>query len=275
MTPRSDGDVLGPVSPRLVSPRPIHGGSLSAPSGLTLSSTSATSPRRAVPPLLGSSSSYAGAFGFVAESTQTGTGTSPPSTPSPRSALSRLNQAGSQAGPQAPQTPTAGSAPCSTLYVKNLALATTEQDALALFRTQQGFRKLKLQTKPTGALMLFVEFVDSNYSTVAMQNLQGVALNGCTIRIEYARHKMGESSNNSNGSNMLLSSSSGTIIPAGNSPRGNTPPAGTTSSANGDANGGGESLPAPQISPRGSSAPAAVPAGGFVVHPPQQHHHFV
>src|SRR5690606_29940422 len=71
LTPRGEGEVANGVhmSPRL-SPRPIIGGSHSAPSGLSISTPARTttspvsSPRRAMPPLLGSNSSYAVAFSY-------------------------------------------------------------------------------------------------------------------------------------------------------------------------------------------------------------------
>jgi hypothetical protein len=205
------------LSPRL-SPRPLPLGSQSAPAGLSLSAVSRnstspmSSPRRvAIPPLLPSNNSYAGAFGYsdpAAAGVMQSATANPPTTPSPRNPVPRPYSPGPALN--MPSTPTASPNPCSTLYIKNLALSTTEADALVLFRSQPGFRKLKLQTKPSGALMLFVEFADTTFSTQALHTLQNSILNGSAVRIEYARHKMGESSAN-------LMNLSGGMLPA--SPR--------------------------------------------------------
>lgn len=269
------------ASPRM-SPRPLPGGSQSAPAGLSLSSqrqptSPMSSPRRvAVPPLLGSNSSYAGAFGY-ADPGSAGVLQSPssnaPNTPSPRTpGLPRPYSPGPVMN--MPSTPTASPAPCSTLYVKNLALSTTEQDALNLFRPQAGFRKLKLQSKPSGALMLFVEFVDAVHSAQAMQNLQNAMLNSSSIRVEFARHKMGESSSN------LLLPSSGSIVPPSPRTYSQQPPLTpdhSNHSPRTQQNGNGaapilSSSPGPAASQPSNAGGNASQAGMFVVHPSNQHY---
>lgn len=287
LTPRGEGDAMaspgGPaLSPRM-SPRIIPSGSQSAPAGLSLAAvrqqtSPVSSPRRvAIPPLLGSNSSYAGAFGYMDPSAAGVMSVNAPTTPSPRNPTGLPRSYSPAPTLNVPMTPTASSTPCSTLYIKNLAPTTTEQDSLNLFRTQAGFRKLKLQAKPSGALMLFVEFADASFSTQAMQTLQGAILCNAPIRIEYARHKMGESS-----ANLLLSSSSGTIVPS--SPRSypQTLPVNTdhTHSPRTQQNGNGSN--ALSTSPSGSASQASaagsgagVPqqqAGMFVVHPSNQHY---
>eukprot|EP01122_Echinamoeba_exundans_P005253 TRINITY_DN15418_c0_g1_i1.p1 TRINITY_DN15418_c0_g1~~TRINITY_DN15418_c0_g1_i1.p1 ORF type:complete len:441 (-),score=70.14 TRINITY_DN15418_c0_g1_i1:175-1443(-) len=285
LTPRGDGDAMASpggasMSPRL-SPRPLPGGSQSAPAGLSLSAVSrnstspVSSPRRVVvPPLLPSNSSYAGAFGYsdpAAAGVMQSATANPPTTPSPRNPIPRPYSPGPALN--MPSTPTASPNPCSTLYIKNLALSTTEADALVLFRPQPGFRKLKLQTKPSGALMLFVEFADTTFSTQALHTLQNSILNGSSIRIEYARHKMGESS-----ANLMLS---GGMLPG--SPRTFSQPHmhdHTTQSPRAQQNTNG---PVPSSQQSGPSAAQASAAGGnagvqqqqaglFVVHASNQHY---
>lgn len=92
---------------------------------------------------------------------------------------------------QAPQQPSKVS-PCSTLFVANLHPDVQEKDLIRLFRNTAGFRRLMLSLKD-GIAFCFVEYTDVESSTHAMNNLQGFPIGPSSIRIEFARTKMGES----------------------------------------------------------------------------------
>jgi len=83
-----------------------------------------------------------------------------------------------------------GIQPCSTLFVANLAAATTETDLLRIFGSMPGFKRLKMHHKE-GFPICFVEYADVRCSTHCMIILNGYTLKGSSLRIEYARNRMG------------------------------------------------------------------------------------
>jgi len=82
--------------------------------------------------------------------------------------------------------------PCSTLFVANLHPDVQERDLVRLFRITTGFRRLRLSLKD-GVAICFVEYADVDSSTHAMNTLQGFPVGPTSVRIEYARTRMGES----------------------------------------------------------------------------------
>eukprot|EP00249_Psilotum_nudum_P010895 c22833_g1_i2 orf=175-1059(+) len=97
--------------------------------------------------------------------------------------------------PLVPPPPAPGSnTPCSTLFVANLGLTTTEEELTQVMSRLPGFRKLKMQTKG-GLPVAFVEFQDALCSTHAIAQLQDAILPSSDqggIRLEYAKAKMGQ-----------------------------------------------------------------------------------
>jgi RNA recognition motif-containing protein len=89
-------------------------------------------------------------------------------------------------------------APCTTLFVGNLGVDTTETELLDLFSRCPGFKRLHVQPTSKGAPpVCFVDFQDVQFSTHVLQSLQGFNLKTSEkggIRIEYAKHRMGEAS---------------------------------------------------------------------------------
>lgn len=127
--------------------------------------------------------------------------------------------------PQQPMFPTASAAmaasiasnnPCSTLFVANLGPAVNEHELKEVFASFPGFCRLRMHNK-NGSPVAFVEYSvrsfkkqsfshhkiclwqklsqDVRQAVQAMSHLQGFILLSSDrggIRIEYAKHKMGE-----------------------------------------------------------------------------------
>jgi hypothetical protein len=84
--------------------------------------------------------------------------------------------------------------PCSTLFVANLGQFVSEQELKDLFGSFPGFCRLRMHNKG-GAPVAFVEYTDVRLATHAMNALQGYVLFSSDrggMRIEYAKNKMGE-----------------------------------------------------------------------------------
>jgi len=81
--------------------------------------------------------------------------------------------------------------PCSTLFVANLHPDVQERDLIRLFKIIQGFRRLRLNLKD-GVPICFVEFESVQSSTHALTTFQGFPIGPSSIRVEYARTRMGE-----------------------------------------------------------------------------------
>ncbi|KAF7923939.1 hypothetical protein EAE99_006600 [Botrytis elliptica] len=79
--------------------------------------------------------------------------------------------------------------PCSTLFVGNLPRDTSEEELMAMFSKQKGFRRLYFTSGPN-RLMCFVEFEDVSFATKCIQDLNGMSLQNSTkgnIRLKFSR----------------------------------------------------------------------------------------
>ncbi|XP_060552873.1 protein couch potato-like isoform X14 [Ruditapes philippinarum] len=105
-----------------------------------------------------------------------------------------VNGAASSPGLPAGLPGTTTNSPCSTLFVANLGQFSSEQELKDLFSSFQGFSRLKMYNKG-GSPVCFVEYQEVKHASEAMSRLQGFVLLSSDrggIRIEYAKHKMGE-----------------------------------------------------------------------------------
>lgn len=99
--------------------------------------------------------------------------------------------AGQPPSPTPSQQPVSKVPPCTTLFVANLHPDVQERDLVRLFKITPGFRRLRLSLKD-GVAICFVEYNDIQSSTHAMNTLQGFPVGPTSIRIEFARTRMGE-----------------------------------------------------------------------------------
>jgi len=90
-----------------------------------------------------------------------------------------------------PSNRTSKVSPCSTLFVANIHRDVPENDITRLFRSIEGFQRLKRSQKD-GSSICFVEYSDVNASTNALQRYQGFMLGPSEIRIQFARSRMGD-----------------------------------------------------------------------------------
>jgi len=97
-----------------------------------------------------------------------------------------------QAGyPKGSRSGGATNPPCSTLFVVNFGMATTEGDLAAVFQQYTGYQRMKMTQKGT----CFVEFSDVDSATACRDAVQGTVLPTCDrggLRIEYAKNQMGK-----------------------------------------------------------------------------------
>ncbi|XP_062228060.1 uncharacterized protein LOC133926250 [Phragmites australis] len=85
--------------------------------------------------------------------------------------------------------------PCSTLFIANLGHACTEKELTEVLSKQPGFHVLKMRRRG-GMPVAFADFMDTESSTAAMNNLKGTTLSSSDndgLHIEYARSKMRKS----------------------------------------------------------------------------------
>uniref|UniRef100_A0A915JUG5 RRM domain-containing protein n=1 Tax=Romanomermis culicivorax TaxID=13658 RepID=A0A915JUG5_ROMCU len=85
--------------------------------------------------------------------------------------------------------------PCSTLFVANLGPNVDERELRDVFSVFPGFSRFRFHNK-SGSPVAFVEYTEIRHAAQAMASLQGFTLPSSDrggIRIEYAKHKMGES----------------------------------------------------------------------------------
>lgn len=86
---------------------------------------------------------------------------------------------------------------CNTLFVANLEPYQTEKELRKLFMLCHGFVRTKMYTK-SGPPVCFVEFLDVESASTAMERFQGFmsqdSRRGSGLRIEFAKQRMGESS---------------------------------------------------------------------------------
>lgn len=96
--------------------------------------------------------------------------------------------------------PTSMNPPCSTLFVANLGAHVTDEEVRQAFKQYPGFSRVRMHHKGNSTVA-FVEYSTLHNAALALQSLQGFQLNnGNSIRIEYAKAKMGENNNNINAS---------------------------------------------------------------------------
>lgn len=135
------------------------------------------------------------AVGAMSENVPSGTGSTSPQLPSPASGASSEKSGRNGVIDQNP--------PINTLYVGNLPSSPLPpgcgpnhlEDSLRnLFSSQPGFRKLCFRQKSNGP-MCFVEFVDVQHATKALNELNGSTLGGLVkgggIRISYSKNPLG------------------------------------------------------------------------------------
>jgi hypothetical protein len=100
-----------------------------------------------------------------------------------------------QAPQQSSSTFASARTPITTLFVASLGMNTTEAEIREIFHLLPGFRRMRVsRPKPGGPPVAFVDFVDVQSSTAAMNALQGTQLQGCDrggLRIEYSKSPMG------------------------------------------------------------------------------------
>lgn len=135
------------------------------------------------------------AVSTMSENVQSGTGSTSPQLPSPASGASSERSGRNGVVDQNP--------PINTLYVGNLPSSPPppgygpnhlEDSLRSLFSNQPGYRKLCFRQKSNGP-MCFVEFVDVQYATRALNELYGSTLGGLVkgggIRISYSKNPLG------------------------------------------------------------------------------------
>ncbi|CAD5207108.1 unnamed protein product [Bursaphelenchus okinawaensis] len=104
-----------------------------------------------------------------------------------------LAAAAQQAAPQVSSM----NPPCTTLFVANLGTNVTEDEVRNAFKQYSGFSRIRMHHKGSSSSVAFVEYITVHHAAIALQGLQGYQLNnGNSIRIEYAKAKMGETNNN-------------------------------------------------------------------------------
>eukprot|EP01097_Dermamoeba_algensis_P002767 TRINITY_DN2095_c0_g1_i1.p1 TRINITY_DN2095_c0_g1~~TRINITY_DN2095_c0_g1_i1.p1 ORF type:complete len:181 (-),score=40.52 TRINITY_DN2095_c0_g1_i1:200-742(-) len=87
--------------------------------------------------------------------------------------------------------------PCTTLYIGNIPMSTTEDELRDILIRFAGFIKVKITPKEgANSLNAFAEFQDISFSSAALASLQGHQMEKPEsevrggLRVEYARNKM-------------------------------------------------------------------------------------
>ncbi|KAM0708802.1 hypothetical protein Q7P35_005455 [Cladosporium inversicolor] len=100
-----------------------------------------------------------------------------------------------------PINPADQNPPCNTLYVGNLPMDTSEDELKAIFSKSRGYKRLCFRVKSNGP-MCFVEFDDTTYATIALNEMYGYPLHNSVkggIRLSYSKNPLGVRSGQSNG----------------------------------------------------------------------------
>jgi len=100
-----------------------------------------------------------------------------------------------------PINPADQNPPCNTLYVGNLPMDTSEDELKTIFSKSRGYKRLCFRVKSNGP-MCFVEFDDTTYATIALNELYGYPLHNSVkggIRLSYSKNPLGVRSGQSNG----------------------------------------------------------------------------
>jgi hypothetical protein len=90
--------------------------------------------------------------------------------------------------------------PCNTLYVGNLPMDTSEDELKTIFSKSRGYKRLCFRVKSNGP-MCFVEYDDTTYATIALNELYGYPLHNSVkggIRLSYSKNPLGVRSGQSN-----------------------------------------------------------------------------
>lgn len=83
--------------------------------------------------------------------------------------------------------------PCNTLYVENLPVDTSEDDLIAVFSRQRGYKRLCFRTKQNGPTC-FVEFEDVPFATKALIELDEYMLHDSVkdgIKLSFSKNPLG------------------------------------------------------------------------------------
>jgi len=124
-----------------------------------------------------------------------------------------------------PVNPADQNPPCNTLYVGNLPIDASEEELIALFSQQHGYKRLCFRTKQNGP-MCFVEFEDVSFATKTLHDLYGHMLHNSVkggIRLSFSKNPLGVRSRQVPGQNVSWSAG-GPGIQAGLMPTGPPPP---------------------------------------------------
>lgn len=100
-----------------------------------------------------------------------------------------------------PINPADQNPPCNTLYVGNLPMDTSEDELKTIFSKSRGYKRLCFRVKSNGP-MCFVEYDDTTYATIALNELYGYPLHNSVkggIRLSYSKNPLGVRSGQSNG----------------------------------------------------------------------------
>lgn len=100
-----------------------------------------------------------------------------------------------------PINPADQNPPCNTLYVGNLPMDTSEDELKTIFSKQRGYKRLCFRVKSNGP-MCFVEFDDTTYATISLNELYGYPLHNSVkggIRLSYSKNPLGVRSGQPNG----------------------------------------------------------------------------
>lgn len=92
-----------------------------------------------------------------------------------------------------PANPADQNPPCNTLYVGNIPPNTVEEELIALFSKQDGYRRLSFKVKNNGP-MCFVEFSDVRLATKALSELYGYGLSNSVkggLRLSFSKNPLG------------------------------------------------------------------------------------
>jgi len=80
-------------------------------------------------------------------------------------------------------------APCTTLFVTGFDNTITQNDLVSIFSSAPGYKKLRMGKDN---IQCFVDYVDSNASSMALSTLNGYQFGACVFHVDYAKSKMGE-----------------------------------------------------------------------------------
>ncbi|KAJ3956918.1 cell cycle RNA binding protein whi3 [Colletotrichum tropicale] len=92
-----------------------------------------------------------------------------------------------------PVNPADQNPPCNTLNIGNLPIDITEEELIAVFSKQRGYKRLCFRTKQNGP-MCFVEFENISFATKALHELYGHPLHTSVkggLRLSFSKNPLG------------------------------------------------------------------------------------